>query len=97
MDGIGSKLRSIRKEKGLSSYQLEYISGISQSNISRIESNEISPTIDTLLKLCNGLEISIIDLFEKGNLAALLKTARQLKPEQIEKVNEMLKSFINKG
>ncbi|MGN7298108.1 helix-turn-helix domain-containing protein [Ferdinandcohnia sp. SAFN-114] len=95
MDDIGSKLRSIRKEKGLSSYQLEYISGISQSNISRIESNEISPTIDTLLKLCNGLEISIIEIFEQNDLTALLKTAKQLSPEQIEKVNEMLKSFIN--
>jgi transcriptional regulator with XRE-family HTH domain len=97
MEKLGEKVRSIRKGKGISSYQLEFLSGVSQSNISRIESNEISPTIETLLKLCTALEISLLELFEKNDLIKLIHTAKQLTPEQIEKVNEMLKSFINKN
>lgn len=94
MEKLGEKFRYIRKEKGISSQQLEYLSGVSQSNISRIESNDISPTIDTLLKLCKALEISVLELFENNELASLVNTAKQLTPDQRNKVNEMLKSFI---
>lgn len=97
MDNLGEKFRYLRKEKGISSQQLEYLSGVSQSNISRIENNEISPTIDTLLKLCNALNISVIELFENNELASLINTAKQLTDEQRQKVNEMLKSFVNKN
>lgn len=97
MENLGEKVRFIRKEKGISSQQLEYLSGVSQSNISRIESNEISPTIDTLLKLCNALEISVLELLENNELTSLINTARQLTSEQRQKVNEMLKSFVNKN
>ncbi|MBR8645876.1 helix-turn-helix domain-containing protein [[Brevibacterium] frigoritolerans] len=34
---MGEKLRTLRSAKGISSTQLEHLSGISQSNISKIE------------------------------------------------------------
>jgi transcriptional regulator with XRE-family HTH domain len=100
MINLGEKLLRIRKEKGVSSSKLEILSGVNQSTISRIETNTQSPTIDTLLKLCEALGISIIDLFDSENLPAdmynLINTAKQLTPTQRQKVTEMLQSFSNK-
>lgn len=100
MINLGERLRSIRKDKGISSYQLEFLSGITQATISRIENNKHSPSIDTLLKLCNALEISVIDLlFEihdelPADMINLINTAKQLTPQQRKKVTEMLQSFF---
>lgn len=103
MINLGERLRSIRKDKGISSYQLEFLSGITQATISRIENNKHSPSIDTLLKLCNALEISLIDLlFEihdelPDDMINLINTAKQLTPQQRKKVTEMLRSFFPKN
>ncbi len=103
MINLGERLRSIRKDRGISSYQLEFLSGITQATISRIENNKHSPSIDTLLKICNALEISIIDLlFEihdelPDDMINLINTAKQLTPQQRKKVTEMLQSFFPKN
>lgn len=100
MINLGERLQNIRKDKGISSYQLEFLSGITQATISRIENNKQSPSIDTLLKLCNALEISVIDLlFEihdelPNDMINLINTAKQLTPQQRKKVTEMLQSFF---
>ncbi|MBX9955152.1 helix-turn-helix transcriptional regulator [Peribacillus simplex] len=99
MINLGEKLRTLRSDKGISSTQLEHLSGISQSNISKIERNAISPTIETLLKISEALEISIIDIFEinedtPSDLVNLINTAKKLSPVQRQKVTEMIQSFL---
>lgn len=100
MISIGHKLQRIRKDKGLSIYQLESLSKVNKSTISRIESNENSPTVETLLKLCDALEISIIDLFDNDILPTdilnLINTAKKLSPKQRQKVTELLELFLSK-
>lgn len=99
MINLGKRLRTIRKEKGISSSQLEFLSGVTQSTISKIESNTHSPSIDTLLKICSALEISISDFLEDNeslpvDLLNLISTAKKLSPFQRQKITEMLNSFI---
>lgn len=100
MRNLGHILQSIRKDKGLTLSQLEFFSGINKSTISRIESNDSSPTIETLLKICDALEISMIDLFDKEELPLdmlnLIYTAKKLSPKQRQKVTELLESFLSK-
>jgi transcriptional regulator with XRE-family HTH domain len=101
MINLGEKLLSIRKERGISSSKLEILSGVNQSTISRIETNAQSPTIDTLLKLCEALGVTLFDLFDNNDIPAdminLINTAKQLSPKQRQKVTEMLQSFLNKN
>ncbi|MCM3360375.1 helix-turn-helix domain-containing protein [Niallia sp. MER TA 168] len=102
MINISEKLRSIRIDKGLSTKELELISGVSVTTISRIESNTQSPTIETLLKITQALDISLTDLFGESaslptDLISLINTAKKLSPTQRKKVTEMLNSFIHKN
>lgn len=102
MINIGEKLKSIRLDKGISSKELEALSGVNQSTISRIENNTHSPSIDTLFKICTALDISINDFFKDNeelpvDVINLISTAKKMSPNQRQKVTEMLESFfVNK-
>jgi transcriptional regulator with XRE-family HTH domain len=49
-----------RIDKGLSQTRLAKLMGVSQPVIARIESGEHSPTLETLIKLANALDIEIV-------------------------------------
>jgi transcriptional regulator with XRE-family HTH domain len=51
----GSLLRDMRREKNLSQKELSSLTGISESCISRIENQKISPTINTYFRLVHEL------------------------------------------
>ena len=52
-----------RREKGLSQYQLEELSGVKQSAIARLEKGDSMPKISTLQKLLLplGKKLAIVD------------------------------------
>lgn len=57
-------IKQIRQHKGLTTRQLSELSGISKSQISRIENNQQMPTIDTLCRLATALNTPVDDTFE---------------------------------
>lgn len=61
---LGKKIRIIREAKGISQEELAEKSQLSTNQIGRIERAERSPSLKSLLKLCDGLGISIQELFE---------------------------------
>lgn len=52
----------IRTEKGYTQERLAYESGISKGYLSEIESGKKSPTVRTITKLAETLEISLADI-----------------------------------
>lgn len=52
---VGRKLRKVRGELGLSLRQLSERVAVSPSTIQKIESNQISPTLVTVLRIAKGL------------------------------------------
>jgi transcriptional regulator with XRE-family HTH domain len=58
---IGRNIKELRKEKGISQVDLAYMCNFEKTNMSRIESGNNNPTIRTLLKIANALDV---DLFE---------------------------------
>lgn len=62
MNTLGKRLIKARKEKHLTQEQLSELSGVSLSQLSRLECDKCSPTIDTLLALCSVLEISLEEI-----------------------------------
>jgi transcriptional regulator with XRE-family HTH domain len=99
MINIGEKLKSLRILKGISSSELEKICGVSQATISKIENNIQSPSIETLNKICDALEIPVSFLFKdfSPDLINLIETAKQLSPNQQKKITEMIESFLEKS
>ncbi|MCF0242616.1 MAG: helix-turn-helix transcriptional regulator [Treponema sp.] len=62
---FGEKLRMMREHKG---YTLKYVAqqaGVSESLVSQIERNHVSPAIDTLLSLAEVLDINLEFLFDE--------------------------------
>lgn len=94
---IGKKLRDYRKDKGFTTYQLGQKAGISQSTISDVENNKVSPTVDTLAKILQALDVSLGSFFEFKDLSPsvlrLIKNSDRLNEQQINKINEMIESF----
>lgn len=63
-DLVVIRIRQLCEERGVTPNGLSYISGVSQSTIKSILGGESrNPGIVTLKKLCDGLEISIVDFF----------------------------------
>ncbi len=57
-------LGDIMYERNLTARQVEIMTGISKSTVSRIANNQIVPRLDTLEELAKGLHIKISDLYE---------------------------------
>ncbi|QFT61154.1 (S)-2-hydroxypropylphosphonic acid epoxidase (plasmid) [Sulfitobacter sp. THAF37] len=56
---LGARLRHLRKSRQMTLSTLGALSGVSLSTISKIENGTLSPTLDKVLRLADGLEMSI--------------------------------------
>jgi transcriptional regulator with XRE-family HTH domain len=80
---VGERLQSIRKLKGLSQRELAKRAGVTNSTISMIEKNSVSPSISSLRKVLGGIPMSMVEFFSEEIL--------QEKPTQIVyKANELI-------
>ena len=60
------KLREIREQKALSLRELERLSGVDYSSISKIETGDSSPKLETILKLAKALKVDLIELIDQA-------------------------------
>src|SRR6185369_15921078 len=63
---IGARLKEIRRTLDKTLAQVSEATGISISNLSKIENNQISPSFDIMKRLCDGLGVSIEDFVRPG-------------------------------
>jgi transcriptional regulator with XRE-family HTH domain len=61
---LGKKIKSLRKEKGLSIYALANLADIERSQILRIEDGTTNTTVSTLLAIAGALEVKPKELFD---------------------------------
>lgn len=54
---LGEELRKARKAAGLTQEDLAFRARLSRNYISLLELDEKSPTVDTLLRICNAMKI----------------------------------------
>ncbi len=59
---LATNIRERRQAAGLSQEDLAALTGLSQTWISRLEKGDGNPTIETLMRVANALEINISDL-----------------------------------
>jgi transcriptional regulator with XRE-family HTH domain len=62
---LGSKLRTLRKERDLTQRELASQAGISANAISLIERDEISPSVATLQRLATSLNVKMSYFFDE--------------------------------
>jgi len=59
MDVLGKMIKTVRQERNLTQEQLGQIVGVQKSQISKLESNTNSATIDTIIKVFKALKADI--------------------------------------
>ena len=79
---VGVRLQSIRKLKGLSQRELAKRAGVTNSTISMIEKNSVSPSISSLKKVLAGIPMSLVEFFslevEQDNHTQVVYKASEL-------------------
>lgn len=61
---IGRNIRFLRESKGISQQNLAATCNFEKGNLSRIEAGRTNPTIATLYKISQALEITISELVD---------------------------------
>jgi len=61
---IGNRIRELRESKGISQQNLAAVCNFEKANLSRIEAGRTNPTISTLYKISQALEITLSDLLK---------------------------------
>lgn len=69
---VAVRLRKFREERHLSQLELSILSNVSQNMITYIETGKRTPTLTTLLKICNALSINPALLFSSEDDARVL-------------------------
>lgn len=99
---LGCRIRTYRLKKGISQEELAFKSSLSTTYLGQIERAEKSPTVETLDKVANALDVSIYDLFlfdekieDDNNNATLNKITAQLSSMSQDEQTELLKIIKN--
>jgi len=60
---VGARLKMVRKKRGLSQRELAKRAGVTNSTISLIEQNRVSPSVSSLKKVLDGVPMSLQAFF----------------------------------
>lgn len=66
LEGLGEALHAARSKRGLTQEALSLETGVHRNYIGGIERGERSPSVTTVAKLADALEISLADLFRQA-------------------------------
>jgi DNA-binding XRE family transcriptional regulator len=69
---VGTRLRSLRRDRNLSQKDLAQLCGLSLNCISLIERDAISPNVATLQRLASALDVKMSYFFEDGAQAGVI-------------------------
>lgn len=78
---LGERIRSLRREAGLSQEDLGQSSGMSTSYISRLETGEVNPTVEALSRIVRVFGLSIDTVLDAEGNAHPLVEALDFDPE----------------
>ena len=65
MEDIGQKLRAARAQRGISQRELARVVGVSNGTISQIENGQTDPSFSLIMKILEGLNITITSFFQE--------------------------------
>jgi len=64
LQAFADQLKKVRKQKKMTQEDLAYQSDLSLSQIARIETARINPTLSTVFKIARTMEVELKELFD---------------------------------
>lgn len=98
---LGQRIRELRKKRGLRQEQLAELSDVEPTSVSNIENGRNYPSIQTLEKFINVLEISFSDVFQfehnnqPENLLEEINKILKKHPDKISDVYKIIKALVD--
>lgn len=78
---LGTKVRALRKSHSWTLAEVSEATGLSISALSKIENDQVSPTFANLMRLAEGLQITLSDLVtlkeDEGSVSARMTVSRK--------------------
>ena len=72
------RLRQILDERGLTTYKMSELSGLSHTTLANVFKRNTVPSISTLQAICNGFGITLSQFFAEGDMVAMTPELKQL-------------------
>ncbi len=99
---IGSVIRNYRADRGLSQGDIERRTGLLRCYLSRVENGHTVPSLETLAKIAEAMDITLADFFPTGTTALDRETQKmlgELSEDEIRFLREIKKysSGLNDG
>jgi len=94
----GERIRALREMQKLTLKRVAYSVGISESLLSQIERNKVSPSIDTLIRIADALGVDMEHLFKDYRQQRTVSILRKENRSRLEKdgvVYEQLSRLID--
>jgi transcriptional regulator with XRE-family HTH domain len=91
---IGTTIRSHRLQKGLSQGDIEKKTGLLRCYLSRVENGHTVPSLDTLSKIAQALDLPIAQFFADNTLNHQLK-AQKLSDEEMRFLTQIRRYSTN--
>ncbi|RCW41649.1 helix-turn-helix domain-containing protein [Paenibacillus prosopidis] len=70
---IGSKIRALRLDRDMTTPEVAAKANVTQSTISEVENDNRSPSLNTLEKICNALNVPIMEVLPIEHHLGLLR------------------------
>lgn len=98
---VGDRIKDLRNGRGWSQEELADQANVSRSFMGEIERGQASPTIESLDKITNALEITLEDLFRNlqpsvdSKLAILMDKINGLSTESLKDFLDLMETMYN--
>lgn len=81
---IGDRLRAAREKRGRTLRDVSSAASISESMLSQIERNRVSPAIDTLLRICDALDLDVDYVFADYRKDRRVQVVRKAERKRVD-------------
>ena len=70
---VGARVRSLRRERGLTIEQLALATGLTKGFISQLERDRTAPSLSSIARICDALGVRLSHIFESEPAPALVR------------------------
>ena len=99
---VNEKLREMLKERGLTTYKMAELSGLSHTTLANVFKRNTVPSINTLRAICNGFGITLSQFFAEEEMVEMTPELKDLfngwltlNPTQKEAVQQVIRAMNN--
>ncbi len=91
---IGMMIRGYRLQKGMSQGDIEKRTGLLRCYLSRVENGHTVPSLDTLAKIAQALDVPLAQFFSEASVPQEIDTNR-LNDEELRFLNQIRRYSMN--